>query len=115
MDLRRRGIEQRIVIQPPGERSAAPDHHLVKALSLGLRFWNHLNGSDAGTATQFAKRAGVDTATVCRALRLAFLAPNPVEQFAAGKHPVDWTAERALRWVQLPALWAEQRRVVQRD
>ena len=109
MDLRRRGIEQRIVIRPSGEHVATPDHHLVKAQSLGLRFWNHLNSPDAGTATEFAKQAGVDTATVCRALRLAFLAPDLVEKFATGKHPIDWTAERALRWVDLPLSWAAQR------
>lgn len=109
MDLRRRGIEQRIVIRPTGERVSEPDHHLVKALSLGLRFWNHLNSPEAGTATEFAKRAGVDTATVCRALRLAFLAPDLAERFACGQHPVDWTAKTALRWTDMPVSWQKQR------
>jgi site-specific DNA recombinase len=113
MALRRRGIEQRIVIRPAGEKVGVPDPQLVKALSLGLRFWHHINSPDAGTATEFARRASVDAATVCRALRLAFVSPCVVEQFVSGKHPADWTAERALRWLDLPLSWASQGGAIQ--
>jgi site-specific DNA recombinase len=113
MSLRRRGIEQRLVIRPTNEKPGKPDPNILKALGVGLRYWAQLNSSSGTTARECAKAESVDAAYLCRALRLAFLAPDLIERFTRGQQPIDWTAKTALRWTDLPVSWREQRRLVE--
>jgi site-specific DNA recombinase len=114
MSLRRRGIEQRLVIRPVGDEPDKPDPSIARVFGLGLRYWTYLNEPDPGTVTAFAKAEGADVGLVCRTLRLAFVAPDLVERCVSGRHPVDWNANRAARWTDLPLSWADQRMIVQR-
>jgi site-specific DNA recombinase len=50
---------------------------------------------------------------VSRIIRFAFLAPNIVEQIAAGCQPPELTAESLLRhYDQLPLAWKEQHKML---
>lgn len=108
MALRRRGIEQRIVVRPNHAKAGPPDLKILEALSLGARFWRQLNQPAPMTATGFARAEKVDTAHVCRTLRAAFFAPALVDCFVRGEQPIDWTAKKLMRWVDQPLSWTQQ-------
>jgi site-specific DNA recombinase len=97
MILRRRGVERRIVIAPQIKTSTPSDPQILKALRIGLRFWEQLNARQPLTAVEFAKQEGVDNRYVGRAMQLTFLAPNLIERLVSGQHPPEWTADRLLR------------------
>jgi hypothetical protein len=108
MALRRRGCERRLVIAPEAQLPGKPDSRILRAMSLGLRFWERLNSDPTLTALEFARQEGVDNRYLGRTLPLAFLAPKIAERFAAGHQPPDWTAERLIRWEPLPLSWRVQ-------
>jgi len=61
---------------------------------------------------EIAKREKVGKRCVSRIFRFAFLAPDIVEQVAAGCQPPQLTAELLLRrYDQLPLAWPEQRKM----
>jgi len=75
-----------------------------------MRFWHQLMHTDKPlTAVEFAEQQKVDNRYVGRTLRLAFLAPNLVEQLVSGRHAPEWTADRLIRWEAMPIEWEEQR------
>jgi site-specific DNA recombinase len=47
-----------------------------------------------------------------RLLPLAFLAPDIVEGITSGRHPVDLTAHRLIRTIDLPIAWSAQRQLL---
>ena len=47
-----------------------------------------------------------------RLLLLAFLAPDIVDAIASGRHPVDLTAHRLIRTLDLPVAWPAQRQLL---
>lgn len=109
MLMKRRGVEQRIVLSAVQHQHSQPDPHIVKALSLGLRFWEQLMSLEKPlTAVQFANREGIDNRYVGRALRLAFLAPDIVERYVMGGQPIEWTSKRLLMWDETPFMWQVQ-------
>lgn len=107
MVMRKRGVEQRLIIEGTAPRKAA-DPNIVKVLSLGLRFWEYLNASDENTAMQFAKAVGIDNRHLGRMLPLAFTAPALMEACMAGMQPETLNAQALVRWDSLPLSWMEQ-------
>jgi site-specific DNA recombinase len=59
-----------------------------------------------------AARAGVRRRYLRYLLPLAFLSPEIVEQIAAGRQPVELTAETLIKRVVLPLDWAAQKRLL---
>jgi hypothetical protein len=55
---------------------------------------------------------GVDERYVRRILPLAFLAPKIVDAIATGAHPIELTAKRLIRKIELPLEWDDQERVL---
>jgi site-specific DNA recombinase len=49
---------------------------------------------------------------VRRVLPLAFLAPEIVQTILAGKQPLDLTAKRLIRTIDLPLDWQTQKQVL---
>ena len=45
-------------------------------------------------------------------IKLAFLAPNIVEAIMCGQQPVDLTAQKLIRGVDIPMEWDQQRRIL---
>lgn len=112
MQLRRRGVESRIILR--GEAAAMPtvDPALLKAVVRGQRWFNELAANLTKNISQIAKREGVHDSYVRRLLPLAFLAPAIVEMTCAGRQPPELTAERLTRGAKLPFDWAEQRKAL---
>jgi hypothetical protein len=109
--LRRRGVETKLVLAG-GERparTARVDPALAKAI---LRAHDWFERLATGRARSFAEIAHDEDVTgryVAHVLPLAFLAPEVVSSILAGKQPVDLTANRLIKQIDLPPGWAEQR------
>ncbi len=112
LQLRRRGVELRIVL--PNEAAADQpkiDPLLLKALARGRRWFADLASHRAADTREIAQREGLDDRYVRRLIPLAFLAPAIVEAICAGRQPPDLTAER-LRRTRIPYRWTDQQQVL---
>jgi DNA invertase Pin-like site-specific DNA recombinase len=112
MALKRRGIERRVVIEGQVRSPSRPDARMIKALSLGLRFWERVCEDPSTNARTFAKAERVDGRYLGRALQLAFLVPQIAEAIAAGDQPVTLTATALVHLRALPPSWKEQRAAI---
>jgi site-specific DNA recombinase len=114
LQLRRRGVELRIVMQ--GEAAAGRskiDPLLLKAIVRGRRWFAELAAHRAADTLEIAKREGLCDSYVRRLIPLAFLAPAIVEAICSGRQPTDLTAERLTRRARLlPYQWAEQQKAL---
>ena len=70
-----------------------------------------MTGKALGTS-ELSALEGVDERYIRRILRLAFLSPAIVEAIAKGTHPVELTAKRLIRRIELPLEWADHERVL---
>ena len=71
-----------------------------------------LPGAAAGSVAELAAAEGISDRYMSRLLPLAFLAPDIVEGIALGRHPVDLTAHRLIRSLDLPLAWPAQRQLL---
>jgi hypothetical protein len=110
--LKKRGVEKKLVLTGVPEPAAKPDATLINALSQAQRWMDDLMSREAASALELSRRYKVDPGDVGKALGLAFLAPDIVEAILDGRQPVDLTATRLRRLTELPACWAEQRRLL---
>lgn len=109
LQLRRRGVELRLVMQgEAADRSSKIDPLLLKAIIRGRRWFAELAAHRAADTLEIAKREGLQDSYVRRLIPLAFLAPPIVEAICEGRQPPDLTAERLTRRTGLPYQWAEQ-------
>ncbi len=109
--IRRRGVENRIVI-PGSGKPLAPDADLIKVVATARAWFTSLATGEAETIKDIAQTEDVDPGDVSRFLPLAFLAPDIVEAILDGKQPVELTAEKLKRLRSLPYSWEDQRKVL---
>ena len=113
MKMKRRG-GRKLVIVPDGLPDAAPrtDCNIPLALAVArAHHWHQLFLSGRyATATELARKLGLDRSYVTRMMRLALLAPDIVDAIMDGREPdgltfkkltakplpIDWNAQRAL-------------------
>jgi len=110
LQLKRRGVELRIVMEGEAASNAKLDPTLLKAIARGRRWFNDLASNRATDTLEIAKREGLRDSYVRRLVPLAFLAPSMVEAICAGRQPTDLTAERLTRRAGLPYQWAQQQK-----
>ena len=112
VQMRRRGVEQRLVIEgAPTKADAQPDPALMKVIRQAWQWWETLTTDETRSAGDLAQEQGLDARHIGRVLRLAMLAPDIVTAIASGKQPPELTAKRLLHG-EIPASWKEQRRVL---
>lgn len=109
--LKRRGVEMRLVLDGPenGTRRSNPDPALINAVARAHRWFDDLINGHADSLRDIAKTEGVSDRYVSRLLPLAFLAPDIVEAILTGTQPFDLTAEKLTKRTELPLSWAEQK------
>jgi site-specific DNA recombinase len=112
IQIRRRGVEMRLVIE--GNRAPAPraDLALLKAIARALHWSDELLSGRAPSTAKVAEREGVSARYVRRLMWLAFLSPKIVEMIAAGGQPPELTAEALAERIDLPLLWTAQEQAV---
>ena len=112
MEMKRRGVEIRLVIEGEAARAARPDPALLKAIARGHQWFKELASGRAASVREIAKRAGVYDSYVKRLIPLALLAPKIVQSICDGSHPATLTAEVLRRTAPLPLEWTKQREIL---
>ena len=106
MQLRRRGIEMRLVLA--GDSTPGPvDLPLLKAVARAHR-WTQDLLCGRHSIGALAKREGLDRRSVRRLIRQGFLSPRIVEAIAEGRQPPDLSVIKLTRRLDLPMLWSAQ-------
>ena len=111
MQIRRRGVELRLVVNGGASASCKTDQSLLRAVARAHCWFDDLVRGRSMVA--IAKGNGVGKQYVSRLIRLAFLAPEMVERIVAGRQPPGLTAQ-ALRTgcFDIPVYWAAQKRAL---
>lgn len=112
LQLKRRGVELRIVMDGEAASTSAIDPALLKVIARGRRWFSELASKRAKDTLEIAKKEGLPDSYVRRLIPYAFLAPSIVEAICEGRQPPDLTAERLTRRAKLPHQWIEQRRAL---
>ncbi len=107
MQLRRRGVETRLVLEGDTTPSAV-DLPLLKAIARARKWSQDFICGRVESVGELAKREGLDCRSVRRLLRLGFLSPRIVEAIVAGRQPPDLTVIKLTRRIELPLLWRAQ-------
>jgi hypothetical protein len=113
MQMRRRGVELRLVVNGGVRALCKTDHSLLKAVARAHCWFEDLVSGRCGSMVEIAKCNGVGKQYVSRLIRLAFLAPEMVERVVAGRQPPELTAQalQAGRF-DIPVGWAAQKRAL---
>lgn len=109
IQLRRRGVEAKLVIANSGETRSVHDLRLCRLIAQAYRWFNQLASAEFPTVRAIARHEGIPECDVSRNLRLAFLAPDIVNAILDGRQPVELTTEKLRRLPHLPADWESQR------
>ncbi len=109
MQLKRRGVELRLIVGDHNRSAAIVDLSLLKALARAHRWFDEISTGKARSLAAIAAREGLAVRYVGRLIRLAFLAPDIVESIVEGRQPTTLTAEALTRHIELPLSWCSQR------
>ncbi len=109
MQLKRRGVELRLIVGDHNRSAAIVDLSLLKAVARAHRWFDELSTGKAKSLAAIAAREGLAVRYVGRLIRLAFLAPEIVESIVEGRQPTTLTAEALTRRIELPLSWCSQR------
>jgi hypothetical protein len=84
MQLKRRGVELRLIVGDHNRSAAIVDLSLLKAVARAYRWFDEISTGKAGSLAAIAAREGLAVRYVGRLIRLAFLAPEIVESTRRG-------------------------------
>src|SRR5208337_1748630 len=105
LEMKRRGLEIRLVIEGESARAARSDPALLKAIARSHRWFHELASGRTASIREIARREGVYDSYVKRLIPLALLAPDIVQSICYGLQPATLTAEALKRTAQLPLEW----------
>ena len=109
IQLRRRGVEAKLVLTDTKEPAAQADPNLVRLLATAHYNLEQLTSGQCKTIAELATKNQTNPDEISRTLPLAFLAPDIVKSILEGKQPVELTAKRLTRLDHLPIDWKAQR------
>lgn len=110
MQMKRRGVEMRLVIN--NHSPARMDPTLIKTIARAHRWFQDILSGRAKNIAEIASRENIDRGDVNKRLLLAFLAPEIIEAIIAGQQPADLSTEKLVKRIDLPLEWAEQKRLL---
>ncbi len=109
MQLKRRGVELRLVVGDHNRSAASVDLPLLKVVARAHRWFDEISTGKARSLAEIAAREGLAVRYVGRVIRLAFLAPGIVEAIVGGRQPTGLTAEAVTRHIEIPLEWRSQK------
>jgi hypothetical protein len=113
MQMRRRGIEMKFVIAGNFQISPRTDPALLKMIARAHCWFDDLASGRSASMVEIGKREKVGKGYVSRIIRLAFLAPEIVEQIVNGCQPPNLTAESLLKdRTEMPLAWDAQHQML---
>lgn len=107
--LRRRGVETKLIIESKNRGRREPDSSLITAVAQAHTWWDDLTTGKILSIKDLVARDKIDSGDLSRTLALAFLAPDIVEAILDGRQPVTLTTTRLKRIGVLPLDWPSQR------
>lgn len=107
-DIKRRGVEMRIVLSGASSNSPGPDAALIDVVHRSQLYLHQLTDGSGRSLTEIASLNDTTVSEVSRLLPLAFLSPKIVSKIIAGNQPIELTAYRLSRLSGLPLAWADQ-------
>ncbi len=111
MQMRRRGVEVKLVIGGDQESSRNSDPVLLKLIARAHSWFDELVTGRAASMVEIGRREKVGKRHVSEIVRLAFLAPNIVEQIVTGVQSPELTAKALLhKSSRLPLDWEAQQK-----
>jgi len=111
MQMRRRGVEMKLVIGGDRELSRGNDPALLKLIARAHSWFDELVTGRATSMVEIGRREKVGKRHVSEIMRLAFLAPDIVEQIVTGVQSPELTAKTLLQKSgRLPIDWEAQRK-----
>jgi site-specific DNA recombinase len=114
MQMSRRGVEVKLVIGGDHEPSGKSDPALLKLIARAHCWFDELVTGRAASMVEIGRREIIGKRHVSEIIRLAFLAPEIVEQIASGAQPPELTAKTLLQGSsRLPLDWETQRKYVE--
>ena len=111
MQLKRRGVEMRLVIGGD-DNPARTDATLIASIARAHQWFQQLALGQASNIAEIATREKVDRSYAARILNLAFLAPDIVERIIAGQQPADLNIEKLTKRLDLSIDWLQQSKMV---
>jgi site-specific DNA recombinase len=109
MQMKRRGVEMRLVLQSTAVRPSHVDPVMVKTIARAHAWWDDLLTGRATNLLDIAERESVSKSYVSDTIKLAFLAPEIVDAIVAGYQPADLVADHLLKASDLPIDWQAQK------
>ena len=110
MKLQRRGVEMKLVIGNDTELNARSEPILLKLIARAHCWFDELASGRAASMMEIGRLEKIGKRHVSEMIRLAFLAPDVVEQIVDGIQPPELTTKRILqKSVRLPLDWYTQR------
>jgi site-specific DNA recombinase len=114
MQIKRRGVELRLVLNSEQHRAQKADPALLKAVARAHCWFDDLVAGRFASMAEIGKREGLPKNCVSWLIRLAFLVPEIVEGIIQGNHPADLTAQSLItRRIDLPLEWQAQKTALQ--
>lgn len=109
MQMKRRGVEMRLVLQTTSHRPGDVDPVLVKTIARAWTWWDDLLYGKVSGLRDIAEREGVSKSYVGDVIKLAFMTPDIVEAIVAGHQPANLVADHLLKANDLPINWQAQK------
>ncbi len=113
LQVRRRGVEMRLVVGAGSASVPRVDSTILKAIARARRWFDDLVSGRAASMVEIGQREGVGKRYVSRMIRLAFLAPAILERIAEGRQPPELTAQfLSTGRGDLPLSWLAQEKLL---
>ncbi len=112
IEMKRRGVEMRLVLRSNANVTANVDPILVKVVAKAHVWFDDLASGAVTNIKELAAREGVSPSYVGDILKLAFLSPRMVEQIIAGQQPAELVADHLIRAHALPLDWNAQEQLL---
>jgi site-specific DNA recombinase len=110
IQVKRRGVEAKLVMSAVGSRPIAIDTKLIRAIAEAQCWFSLLAQGQAISLRDLARRSGRDAGEISRTLPLAFLSPDLIAAILDGSQSPQLTTRQLKRIRTLPFRWSEQRR-----
>lgn len=107
-DIKRRGVETRLVLTNASANRSEPDAALIDVVHRAQLYLHQLTDGAGRSLTEIASTNATTVSEVSRLLPMAFLSPKIVSRIIAGNQPVELTAHRLSRLSGLPLTWTDQ-------
>jgi site-specific DNA recombinase len=111
-EIRRRGVDARLVLGNQQQQSCNIDPLLVGTIGQAINWLSQLTSQEDITTAKLARQDDIDDGEISRTLPLAFLAPDIIEAIVHGRQPVTLTATYLKRLKPMPLSWPEQRLIL---